>query len=245
MSRVFIDIGGHFGESIFKALNPKFAFDRLYAFEPSNTAFARLCEIKDSRFKAFNFALSNKNYISQLYDSGLLGGSLFADKFINPKNGEEVQVRKMSEVLPSLIEPGDEIYLKINCEGCELAILDDLFDSDQIKIFESIYIDFDARKIPSLSGNVQKYKEVLNLARVKYYDPAVNEAEGWLGVEKWLEKHINKKITFLKWFNYKTFSFLKLERRCKFLIITYLNPYFRIYLYIRNNFKKLSRKNLQ
>lgn len=52
--------------------------------------------------------------------------------------------------------------MKLNCEGGEILILRDLIQSRQIHTLNSIYIDFDSRKIPS-----QQQEETNILAEMK------------------------------------------------------------------------------
>lgn len=78
--RVFVDVGAHFGECIFKALNPSLGFDLILAFEPSSQAVKKIEEIKDSRIKVRNCALGASTERRTLYGAGLLGASVYAEK---------------------------------------------------------------------------------------------------------------------------------------------------------------------
>jgi hypothetical protein len=45
----------------------------------------------------------------------------------------------------------DEVYVKLNVEGSEIDIIEDLLDSGEIRKIRSLAVTFDVRKIPSQS----------------------------------------------------------------------------------------------
>jgi hypothetical protein len=55
---------------------------------------------------------------------------------------------------------GDTVFLKLNCEGAECDILDDLLDSGAFSMVTFAMIDFDVRKIAS-----QKHRQAEILTR--------------------------------------------------------------------------------
>ncbi len=87
-SRVFLDVGAHFGESIFKALNPRLQFDLIVAFEPSNVGCERLKRIKSKNFQIEQYGLGDSDIELTLFSAGYLGGVFLVRKsvFINLKS---------------------------------------------------------------------------------------------------------------------------------------------------------------
>lgn len=59
-------------------------------------------------------------------------------------------------------ESSDTVFLKLNCEGAECDILDDLLDSGEFRKVSFVMIDFDVRKIAS-----QKHREAEIRERLK------------------------------------------------------------------------------
>lgn len=64
---------------------------------------------------------------------------------------EIVELRKASDWFRQHISEDDDVYLKLNCEGSECDILDELLESEEIRKVRSILVDFDVRKIPLLA----------------------------------------------------------------------------------------------
>ena len=84
--KIFLDVGGHLGETLNEILKKKYYFDKIYCFEPSKKCFQSLRKFKDSRLKIFNFGLSNKNQNIKLYNPGLVNASIFTNNKNDRKN---------------------------------------------------------------------------------------------------------------------------------------------------------------
>jgi FkbM family methyltransferase len=127
--KIFVDVGAHFGQSSLKALNYKFGFDLVIAYEPSKRAQKRLARIKDSRLRIKPFALGGESGQALLYGTGFLGASLFPDKvgIVEPTQTESIDVKTAHQELGEFLIEGNSVWLKMNCEGSELAILRDLY----------------------------------------------------------------------------------------------------------------------
>lgn len=149
--RVFLDVGAHYGESLDIALNPRWGFARIYSFEPSRTCRRILQGFRDSRVHIVPTGLSNRTGEATLFGAGLLGASLYADKGQHAQRlaAETISLVRATDWLRANTSAADEIYLKLNCEGSECDVLDDLLDSGAIDRVRSVYVDFDVRKIPS------------------------------------------------------------------------------------------------
>lgn len=174
--KVFLDIGGHHGQSSLIALHPKFGFDKVFSFEPSNTAFKNLFKIKNSRFTPINLALSNKHGFAKLYNSGSIGATMIEGKnsdsdieFDSPlKDYEVIKEEPISNWISANLDELDLIYMKINCEGCEVYIIEDLIKSGFISRVSAMYVDFDIRKFPRLMHLRFQSEQGLNDANAKY-----------------------------------------------------------------------------
>jgi FkbM family methyltransferase len=155
--RVFLDVGGHYGESLDVALDPRWGFAKVYSFEPAQACLRLLRGFRDPRVHVVPAGLSNKDGSATLFGPGLLGASVYADK-CPPADArpaptsvrdETIRLVRATDWLLANTSADDEIYLKLNCEGSECDVLEDLLDSGAIDRIHSIYVDFDVRKIPS------------------------------------------------------------------------------------------------
>jgi hypothetical protein len=115
--KVFLDVGAHTGETPRAVRDPKYGFDHIYCFEPGPPSRAALESVRDRRVTVCPFGLWNSTGEHVLHDSGSLGASLFADKFPTERPGEPAQFVRASEWFRGNLGPGDEIYLKLNCEA--------------------------------------------------------------------------------------------------------------------------------
>ena len=163
--KIFLDVGGHFGETLEEVLKPKYGFDLVHCFEPIPDCYARIksvfaSEISAGKLQVHNFGLSNRTGTQNLYGTGPqkefgegMGASIFADKVdIDESHFIECRFVSASEFFAEHLRADDLIVLKLNCEGAEVLILRDLVDANNIHDIDFIMIDFDVSKIPS-----QKY----------------------------------------------------------------------------------------
>ena len=63
--KIFLDVGGHFGETLEEVLKPKYGFDLVHCFEPIPDCYARIksvfaSEISAGKLQVHNFGLSNR-----------------------------------------------------------------------------------------------------------------------------------------------------------------------------------------
>ena len=238
--RVFIDIGSHFGECIFKALNPALSFDLILAYEPSSFAASRINLIKDKRVEVNNFALGSSNEQKILYGSGLIGASIYSEKKGNSLvSSETIMVKNASQELGKYITPSNVVFLKLNCEGSEIEILQNLNDSGLLNNIDYIYVDWDARKILSLQEWYLEFRKELLEENYNIVSADKFPVTGWLGVEMWLEEFKNSKINLIQKIKYKTFSFLPFKYRFKELFKFYSPNLFKKIYKAKNMYLKI------
>ena len=101
-----------------------------------------------------------------LFSAGTLGGTIIAEDHMEfPEAGmESVRLVQASQWFFQHLRLADEVFLKINCEGCEVWIIPDLVKSGSMKTVTWAMIDFDARKRaatkdlePELRRMVERY----------------------------------------------------------------------------------------
>lgn len=151
MRKIFLDVGCHYGETLDEVIKKKHNFDKIYAFEPSIENFNILQKYNSDIVSIHNIGLSNIEEVVNLYDAGSGGASIYSDKcdLDNPNKIEKITLIKASEWIIQNLDLNDIIYLKLNCEGSECDIIDDLLDNNIYDRINHVMIDFDVRKIPS------------------------------------------------------------------------------------------------
>ena len=189
MKRIFIDVGGHFGETLDEILKPAWQFDIVHCFEPQEKCYAYLKnkffeQVADGKLVLHKYGLADFNGEQNLFGgtSSTIGASLFADKNdIDASETEKCEFVRASDFVQKHIAPSDLAIMKLNCEGGEVLILRNLMESGSIHIFSSIFIDFDIRKIPSQRGeerkliaemencNFENYALAHEISRIKTY----------------------------------------------------------------------------
>lgn len=191
MTKIFIDVGAHNGETLHVALNPIFGFSKIYALEPSKSCIEYLRTFKDPRIEILPFGLSNKSGRSVLHGSGLLGATLYSDKRQVTYDSallikEDISLIQATDFIKSIFKENSKLYLKLNCEGSECDILEDLIFSNAIGRITSIYVDFDIRKIASQSYRQLPIENQLKALNIKYHTPDSLSKKGDEAVNMWL-----------------------------------------------------------
>jgi FkbM family methyltransferase len=167
--KVFLDVGAHEGSSLNAVRDPKYGFDRIYCFEPAHGCWAALEAVTDSRVTVCHFGLWNATREHPLYDPGSRGASIFSDKFKEQPADEMAQFVRATDWFRENLGADDEIYMKLNCEGAECDIAEDLLDSGELARVRSLMIDPDVRKIPSQAHREQELGERLRSAGLTNY----------------------------------------------------------------------------
>jgi len=163
--KVFLDVGAHVGETLKPALDRRYGFDRIVCFEPVASCWAGLERLADERVEICRFGLADETSQAPIYHAGGLGASFFPSGD-QGSTSEMCELRRASDWFRENISEGDDIYLKLNCEGSECDILDDLLDSREIAKVKSVLVDFDVRKIPDLVH--REYEVTQHLERAGY-----------------------------------------------------------------------------
>lgn len=187
--RVFMDVGAHYGETLEVALDPGWDFGRIYSFEPAHACQAVLRGFRDPRLRLVDRGLSNGLRKAILHGAGLLGASVYSDK---PQDRavefETIALERTTDWLLANTADDDEVYLKLNCEGSECDVLQDLLDGGLVGRVRSVYVDFDVRKIPSQAHRQAGIERRLRANGVHFNTPDDLALAGSDGVRKWLDE---------------------------------------------------------
>lgn len=152
---VVFDIGMNIGiSSLFFALNKNVT--QIYSFEPVVTTYHQavynleLNKTYSHKIEAFNYGLGGSSRVEKvLYNSqakGNCGIRLESSLVINQKNAEEIEItiKNIAEVLPDLMakHSGQQVVLKIDCEGAEYEIVQKLNDANLLKDIDVLLIEW-------------------------------------------------------------------------------------------------------
>jgi FkbM family methyltransferase len=237
ITMIFVEIGAHYGQSCEIARNPKYSFKEFWLFEPASEPLLKLNAINDSRYRIFPFGLGSEDKETLLYQSGSKGASILHEKFSSDMEipNVKIHIRKSSTILsPILLKY--PVFLKINCEGSEIEILNDLLDYGLLNSSHSILVDFDICRIkPDFS--LDSIIDRLIKSGVKFYDADFFGAKSnSLNVKRWLNYEIDTgihKFNFKQYFSFKFKLHLPLRRRIWVISSLFLTTKFKIFLYKR------------
>jgi FkbM family methyltransferase len=189
--RIFVDVGAHNGETLHVALDPKWGFDRVFALEPASACQRALRGFKDPKLTIQPVGLGKESTNVRLHGAGLLGASIYPEK--EQRVGaetlvstEDIELVRATDWFRSNIPRQAEVFLKLNCEGSECDILSDLLDSGSTGQIQSIYVDFDIRKVPGQAHRQAEVEQRLQQCGTEYVTPEALACNGHIGVAKWL-----------------------------------------------------------
>jgi FkbM family methyltransferase len=145
---IFFDVGANVGQTSSEALTT-FPDATIFAFEPDQTSFAMLGEnVQSSRFKAFNFALSDRSGEARFFDYGALAtcnslvqDSQYAKRANHPCTVTTVECETLDAVCNRL-GIGHVDVLKIDTEGHEMAVLHGASQMLAMQRVRFIYVEF-------------------------------------------------------------------------------------------------------
>jgi FkbM family methyltransferase len=170
--KVFIDVGSNQGQTISSILEPmhgfnrvfcKYGFDRIYGFEPVPELHRILTEkFRHPRFTFYGAGLWKETCEKPIYGPGTQSGSIFSDKInVDPSHSVVCKFLRASDWFRDHLSKTDQVYVKLNCEGSEVDIIEDLLDSNEYGKIASLAVAFDVRKIPSQRHREETIKQRL------------------------------------------------------------------------------------
>ena len=151
--KIFVDVGGFNGDTLLDALI--YDYDRIHVFEPSGVHYPTLIDIAKHATKTEVFihkcGLGSREETRKLYSSGSDGASFYSDKRQPAQTGriDDIEVFPADEFFRNF-DLDDIIHVKINVEGAEIQIMNNLIKSGQAEKIDELCIYYDAIKVPSL-----------------------------------------------------------------------------------------------
>jgi FkbM family methyltransferase len=167
---ILIDVGAHVGETLSVALNGSWAFDRVHSFEPDPTCVLELerrfaALVADGRLTIHPVALGDHFGEVTLAGDNDGGAASVLPGFVRAAARQiRVPMIDVNAFLDAEIPAEAKLYIKLNCEGGEVAILDRLCERARIDDIVSIMADFD---VVRASGGYYEKRRVLAKARAR------------------------------------------------------------------------------
>lgn len=151
---IFLDIGTHDGQTLEEVVKPLYEFKVIYSFEPMPKQYQHAFGIYSQYkyVKLFNYGLSDKTATMNLYGSNNnMGASIYATKRdVEPEIVTPCIFVEASKFFRDNLSVDDSVIMKLNCEGSEIPILNNLIDSGEIWKIANVMIDFDIRKVEGM-----------------------------------------------------------------------------------------------
>lgn len=189
MHKVFLDVGANNGQSLVAAMAPEFGFYRIHCFEPASACWPKLEALADPRVRIEPFGLWNQNGCAPLFQPGSKGAGIYKKDTARTDTTEVCTFVSASDWMRENIDAGDVVYMKLNCEGAECDILDDLLDFGEFDKVNFIMVDFDVRKIAAHKHREQELRARLAafpFPRVAFCKDVMRGETHELRIKNWL-----------------------------------------------------------
>jgi FkbM family methyltransferase len=147
--RVFLDVGANTGQTLAAVLD--LDFDWIVCFEPAPVCWPALERQADHRTRIEKFGLWNRDTEASLYRPGAKGGGLWIKDGSTDSEHAVCSFRRASDWFRDNLAAQDVVWLKLNCEGAECDILDDLLDAGAFANVYAAIIALDVLKIKQLA----------------------------------------------------------------------------------------------
>jgi len=160
--RIFLDVGAWKGDTAKSVLSSKHQFDIIYCFEPQ----VSLCLKVGDNVVVLEYGLWNKTCDTEIYYDSTKpqnndGSSVYIDKFVVSKSDTKVKMVRATDWFKKNLSILDYVVMKLNCEGAECDIIEDLIDSGEFSKVSALMADFDVRKVPSQKHREAEIKQLL------------------------------------------------------------------------------------
>lgn len=168
MRHILIDVGGHLGQTVNVALDACWCFDHVYTFEPDPDCAVEIRRrfrdaIAAGQLTVHQAAVGARNEEIMLLGDNSGGGATIVPGMLADESRRVtapcIDVNAFIETFAGL---GDRLYIKLNCEGGEVAIVERLCDLREKGVLASIMADFD---IVKSRGGFYIKRATLRLAR--------------------------------------------------------------------------------
>lgn len=166
--KIFMDVGGHLGQTVEVALNGVWAFDVVHTFEPDPDAASQIDKkfpdaIAAKKLFVHRIALSKADGVAVLTGDNSGGGASIVEAMLtNDARRIEVPTVDIARFLKENIPTDAKVWIKLNCEGGEADIVERLSQLPQTGQIVSVMADFD---IVKKAGGYYRKRALIRAAR--------------------------------------------------------------------------------
>lgn len=181
---VFMDIGGHIGQTTRQVIRSNL-FDQVYTFEPVPKLANQIKNIAErmknhrARVEVVEAALGMGDGSATLYMPGTHSGTIYENRWKRDTNSIEVRTLDAGRWFRENLHDDDLIFVKINCEGGEVAIIDSLDAAGELTKMRSVMIDFDVKRLFGRDDERERLIGILRKHGVSFIDPRYIEKWGF------------------------------------------------------------------
>lgn len=181
---VFLDIGGHIGQSTRQAILSNL-FDQIYTFEPVPGLASKIEAIAHAHpnhralVEVIPAALGLDDGEATLYMPGTHSGTIYQNRWEKEPDSIVVQRLDAGGWFKENLRPNDIVFVKINCEGGEVDIIDSLDRDSQLSTMELVMIDFDVKRLFGRDDERLRLIKILEKNAVSFVDPRYIEKWGF------------------------------------------------------------------
>jgi FkbM family methyltransferase len=169
-ARVFIDVGGHLGETLEEVVKPAWRFDRIYVFEPASVCLPSIERFADARVEVVQAGWAAVDGSADLFGAGEIGASIHAGKPVTSAAVETIRLLDCAAWVDAHLDPTEEVWTKINCEGAECDVLDHLCETGSIARIDHLVVHFDVEKIPGMEHRAVATRSRLDSAGIEWIE---------------------------------------------------------------------------
>ena len=145
--RIFLDVGGHLGETLAVAVQPRWRFDRIWTFEPASECLPALRALADERVEVVPAGWWSSDTTLDLHEPGHLGASAATG---TRRAGGAVETCRFIDAarwMAENIESTDTVWMKVNIEAAEVEVLRRLLDTGEIAKVDHLVVHFDIERV--------------------------------------------------------------------------------------------------
>jgi FkbM family methyltransferase len=177
MAKIFLDVGGHVGQTLDEILSGKYTFDKVYCFEPMPREYTYLVENYTQKGLDYGIEIINSGLLDKTYNDTIYGtnedmaASIYQEKYdVNNREHETLcSFISAAEFFHNNIKQEDLVTVKLNCEGSEIRIVNSLIESGEISKVSNMMLDFDIRKVPGKEHQAEELIQRLEGLNFKNY----------------------------------------------------------------------------
>ena len=151
---IFVDVGGHSGQTLDEVTRPKYQFRTIFCLEPMPRQFTHIQRAFRAfpAVQAFDYGLGDHTGMETIYGTNdRCEASIYPQKTdVGEMHVTTCTIVEASNWLDRNTDDGDTVIMKINAEGSEIPIMNNLIDTGMVWRLANVMLDFDIRRVPGM-----------------------------------------------------------------------------------------------